>query len=189
MNILTLEEAYEQNQTKIKAIVQSRVSNFHDGEQIVQEVWKRICVGFTSYDQTRAFDSWAFRFCANGISDFYRKAYTDKEVSMSTILSNSDANDPYCEAAEDLLMYEQNPNKQIMVIDEIIIKEQQTKIHKAISKLPESIRYCIDSYYIYGNKVREIADELGLPIGTIKSRLRIGRERLVHLLADESIGE
>ncbi len=185
--MITLQEAYEQNETKIRAIVQSKVGNMHDGEQIIQEVWGRICAGFESYDQKRPFDSWAFRFCANGISDFYRKAYTSREVSMSSIFNNTESDqDPYAESMEDVLLYEQSPNKQKTAIDTAIMEEQRIRVHKAISKLPEAIRYCIDSYYIYGNKVKEIAEELNIPLGTVKSRLRIGRENLEYLLAEEN---
>ncbi len=186
-NMITLQEAYDQNEVKIKAIVQSKVSNFHDGEQIIQEVWGRICAGFASYDQTRPFDSWAFRFCANGISDFYRKAYTDREIPMSSLLRGEEnTDDVYAESLEDALLYEQSPNTQTTAIDDAIAQERRTKVHKAISNLPEAIRYCIDAYYIYGNKVKEIADELNIPTGTVKSRLRIGRERLAYLLSDEN---
>lgn len=185
--MITLQEAYEQNETKVRAIVQSKVSNLHDGEQIIQEVWGRICAGFESYDQKRPFDSWAFRFCANGISDFYRKAYTSREVSMSSILSNTESDqDPYAESIEDALLYEQSPNKQETSIEIAIKEEQRTRVHKAISKLPEAIRYCIDSYYIYGTKVKDIAGELEIPVSTVKSRLRIGRENLAYLLSDEN---
>ncbi len=185
-NMITLNEAYDQNKTKVKAIVQSRVSNYHDGEQIIQEVWKRVCVGFESYDQKRPFDSWAFRFCANAISDFYRRAYVSREVSMSTLSNtNSKEDDDYADNIEDLLLYEQSVNEQPTAIALIISGEKKLKVHKAISLLPEAIRYCIDSYYIYGNKVGEIAEELSIPANTVKSRLRIGRERLAYLLSDE----
>lgn len=188
--MITLQEAYEQNETKVRAIVQSKVSNLHDGEQIIQEVWGRICAGFESYDQKRPFDSWAFRFCANGISDFYRKAYTSREVSMSSLVASDSAeDDTYSENIEDALLYEQNPNTQNTAVDELILQERKLKVHKAISLLPESIRYCIDSYYIYGNKVNEIAEELELPSGTVKSRLRIGRERLKYLLSEENTND
>ena len=184
--MITLQEAYDQNETKVRAIVQSKVSNFHDGEQIIQEVWQRVCLGFKSYDQKRPFDSWAFRFCANAISDFYRKAYTTREISMSSLVSaDTPEDDTYSETVEDVLLYEQSPNKQTTAVEDLITQERKLKIHKAISLLPESVRYCIDSYYIYGNKVKEIAEELDLPVNTIKSRLRIGRERLAYLLQEE----
>jgi len=57
-------------------------------------------------------------------------------------------------------------------------------VWKAMQQLPEEQRETIALVYVEGLAYREAADVLGVPIGTVTSRLARGREALQSLLGD-----
>ena len=70
----------------------------------------------------------------------------------------------------------------------IIVTEQQRDtlaLRQALEQLPPEQNACIVMHYLEGWSVAEIAEALDIPDGTVKSRLRYGREQLSRLLGDE----
>lgn len=67
--------------------------------------------------------------------------------------------------------------------DVMIIAEETTQLGRAIAELPEKQRVLIERAYFGDLSHREIADETGLPLGTIKSRIRLALDRLRHSMS------
>lgn len=66
---------------------------------------------------------------------------------------------------------------------EVIALQQETEqLGQALAELPEKQRQLIQSAYFGDLSHREIAEQTGLPLGTIKSRLRLALERLRHTM-------
>jgi len=63
-------------------------------------------------------------------------------------------------------------------------REAQEAVRQAIEKLPISHRIVVVLFYLEGLALREIADILEIPEGTVKSRLHYARESLRGLLAE-----
>lgn len=59
------------------------------------------------------------------------------------------------------------------------------KIHAALAKLPEDQRKVLTLAFIEENPHAAVADMLGIPLGTVKSRIRLGLEKLRTLLAEQ----
>ena len=57
------------------------------------------------------------------------------------------------------------------------------EIHRIVNALPKEYRIPF-AMYVSGFKYREIAEKLGLPLGTVKSRIFFTRQRLQHDLKD-----
>lgn len=57
-------------------------------------------------------------------------------------------------------------------------------VRHALERLPEDQRRVVELAFWGGRTHFEIADELGLPAGTVKSRLRLARAKLVDLLGE-----
>ena len=67
-------------------------------------------------------------------------------------------------------------------------REQRALLKRAIDGLPDSHRVVIILYYLEGLSVNEVAYALGLPGGTVKSRLYYAREKLKEAIAEEQGG-
>ena len=57
-------------------------------------------------------------------------------------------------------------------------KEQRTAVRKAVANLPDKYKTPIILYYMEEMPLAEIAEVLGIPVGTVKSRLSAARKRL-----------
>ncbi len=66
--------------------------------------------------------------------------------------------------------------------DTIAARERAEQLWQAIDELPEKLRIVIVLAGIEGRDIPELALLLGLPQGTVKSRLFLGRQRLKELL-------
>jgi RNA polymerase sigma-70 factor, ECF subfamily len=58
------------------------------------------------------------------------------------------------------------------------------RVHRALAELPENERQVIELAYWGGRSQSEIADLLGIPLGTVKTRTRTGLARLAAVLED-----
>jgi RNA polymerase sigma factor (sigma-70 family) len=61
-----------------------------------------------------------------------------------------------------------------------VLKQETERLSKAISALPEKQRRLIQRAFYGDLSHRELAEETGLPLGTIKSRIRLALDRLRH---------
>ncbi|MDA0788589.1 MAG: sigma-70 family RNA polymerase sigma factor [Proteobacteria bacterium] len=57
------------------------------------------------------------------------------------------------------------------------------RLQRLLAELPEEQATTLVMSYVEGKSHKEIADEVGLPLGTVKSRIRIGFQRLQELVA------
>ena len=61
------------------------------------------------------------------------------------------------------------------------------EVRSALAKLPAEQRQSIELAYFGGLTYPEIAEKLGLPLGTVKSRLRLGLQKLQGLLENPNL--
>ncbi len=66
--------------------------------------------------------------------------------------------------------------------DVVSLQQESDKLTKAIAELPEKQKFLIEKAYFGELSHSEIADVTGLPLGTIKSRIRLALERLRHAM-------
>lgn len=71
-----------------------------------------------------------------------------------------------------------------VITPEADLTRQQThhRVHAAVAKLPESQREAVALFYLEELSVADVAERLGVPIGTVKSRLSAARDVLRRAL-------
>lgn len=72
---------------------------------------------------------------------------------------------------------------------EAAIRLTADRVRLALGDLPEEQRQVIDLAYLQGQTYREVAQSLGIPEGTAKSRIRVALRRLAGSLRSEMIDE
>jgi len=68
--------------------------------------------------------------------------------------------------------------------DDLMHGQQKTAVAAALSELPEDQRICIELSFMKGLSHGEIAEQLRLPLGTVKSRIRLAFGRLRNELGE-----
>lgn len=64
----------------------------------------------------------------------------------------------------------------------IAYQTNQQQLQNALKIIPDEQRICLEFAYFDGMTQQEIAKHLDLPLGTIKTRLRIGLSKLEYIL-------
>ncbi len=140
-------------------------ANQDSANDLVQECMLKALDNKEKFVHTQNFKGWMYTIMRNLFINNYRRAI--RETSM--IDDNYTISQQSMIEAEDADRFE-------YVYD---LKE----LHKVINAVPESMRKPF-LMYVSGFKYTEIAEKMGLPVGTIKSRLFFVRKRLQKDLKD-----
>jgi len=70
-------------------------------------------------------------------------------------------------------------------VDEAPHRDLQ-QLHVLLSELPSEQRQVVELAYFQGLKHSELAERLAIPLGTVKTRLRLGLQKLKRMLLDKS---
>ncbi|MDR1054650.1 MAG: sigma-70 family RNA polymerase sigma factor [Prevotellaceae bacterium] len=152
-------------------MVLKMMSNKTDAEDITLEIFFKAFRNIDSYNPEYAFSTWLFKIAQNTTIDFIRKRKNnlisidydvEDELSISEHILQSSILNP-----EETLIKEQ---------EEILIKELIIKMKPKYQRLIE-LRYFKEYAY------EEIAMELAIPIGTVKTQLFRAKAALGELLA------
>lgn len=68
-------------------------------------------------------------------------------------------------------------------VDILAVQQDSARLSEALATLPEAQRHLIERAYFGDLSHTEIASETGLPLGTIKSRIRLALDRLRHAMS------
>ncbi len=74
------------------------------------------------------------------------------------------------------------------VWDQVARNIDKEAIERVLAQIPQEQRHVIDLAYFGGYTHTEIAERVGVPLGTVKGRIRIGVEKLKRLLQERDAG-
>lgn len=164
----TLMEAHER---RMYAVALRMCNNREDAQDCLQEAMLRIYKSIGSFKGQSSFSTWAYRITMNTCLDELRKKKNKQNTSLDSLLdvgwSPTDGRNAPEETA--------------------IQSEVRATLHHAIQELPEDMRSAIVLRDIQGLAYDEIAQALDVNVGTVKSRISRGREKLRAKL--KNIGE
>jgi RNA polymerase sigma-70 factor (ECF subfamily) len=142
-------------------------------EDLVQEVFMKAFKNLATYSNEYAFSTWLYRIATNHTIDYLRK----KKLQTLSI------NDPY--KTKDGELEIQLPDETYATDKQVIKKERKKIVQDAITNLPEKYRAVIQLRHMDELTYDEIADELDLPLGTVKAHIFRARELLYKALIDK----
>jgi RNA polymerase sigma-70 factor (ECF subfamily) len=156
------EELYRRYTRPVLGLALRRLGDRGRAEDALQEAFAAIWRSATSYDPARGQGgAWLYTVARNAIVDGARKR---PEPPMDAPEKPSPEGGPDERAEASWLAW---------------------RVHSAIEVLPEHERPVIELAYWGGLSQSEIADFLGIPLGTVKTRTRSALARLADLLEDE----
>lgn len=147
------------------------VRNPDDSEDLTIESFDKAFRNLESYVPTHAFSTWLFRIATNNGIDFIRK----KRISTFS-LDQEIYNEKGDHYSMSFKSDTPDPEK------EIINEQAKQQIREIVSKLHPRYRQLIELRYFEELSYEEIAAQLQLPEGTIKSQLFRARNLLYHII-------
>ncbi|HAC15615.1 MAG TPA: hypothetical protein DCE78_06685 [Bacteroidetes bacterium] len=151
-------------------LIYSIVRQKEEAEDILQEVLHQIWTRSTFYDESKgSVYTWVSTMSRNKALDYLRsKSHknnlkTDKDPDFF-ILSNIESNglDP---------------------LEKTILNNRALILSEALSSIPDDQKLVLQIAYFEGCSQSEIAEKLGIPLGTVKTRMRQGLIKLESLLS------
>jgi len=79
------------------------------------------------------------------------------------------------------------PSPQREVWEEAWQQEQQSLLRTVLAQLPIEQRHVIELAYFGGYTHAEIAEQKHIPLGTVKGRMRLGLQKMKHLLQEKGL--
>lgn len=143
-----------------------------DAEDLVQETLLKAYKSFDRFETGTNAKAWLFKIMTNTFINTYRARQKE-----STSVSFDEIDDSYLHSQITGMSSESgNPEKDFFnkILDGDVVA--------AIEKLPEEFRMVVVLAFNEGFAYQEIADILGIQVGTVKSRLHRGRKILQKLL-------
>lgn len=140
-------------------------------EDVVQETFLQINLSAAGFDASRRFKPWLFTIAANKARDALRSRQRRRETSADAARSDSGELHSLVDWLPDAA---DGPETQIEV------DEQRRIVRAVIDDMPEHLREILLLGYYQRFPYKEIADTLGIPLGTVKSRLHAA---VVHFAA------
>lgn len=145
-----------------------------DAEDLVQEAYARAYRGFDGFQTGTNLRAWMFRILTNVyLTDYRRKRSEPSAVSTSQL-----------EDWQQVLIAGHSsaplPSVEAQVVDLI----PSPRVSQALRAIPQGLRTVVYLADVEGLPYQEIASLIGIPDGTVHSRLFRGRRRLRSLLED-----
>lgn len=143
-------------------------------DDVFQNTFLQVYLKLDSFDSSLSFHSWLYTIATNQAIDKLRKKGRHPTVSLDNSVPGSTGENPSTFGSL-LEGREPEPDEPLMV------EERNQMVQGLIDKLPNEHQTVIRMACFQRLKYREIADELDIPIGTVKSRLHAAFAKLRKL--------
>ena len=164
MSTIEFNAHFNQMTALLNAFAYNLTKNAEDSKDLFQETAFRALRNRDKFRQGTNFKAWLFTIMKNIFINDYRK-----KSKANTIIDSTD----------NLFYLNSGKNTVSNLAGSTILMKELTRM---IESLEDSIRIPFMMHY-YGYKYQEIAEELKLPLGTVKSRIFFARKELKEKLS------
>ncbi len=155
------------------------VKNKDDAEDLTIESFGKAFNNIESYSSNYAFSTWLFKIATNNGIDFLRSRKSQRNIiSIDRTDSDSDGS-----LGNKFSLVENEPNPE----EKMIAGQKEKLLRTILKKLHPDYRRILTLRYFDEFSYLEIADELNIPIGTVKARLFRSRELFISILKKHQI--
>ncbi|NJK80715.1 MAG: sigma-70 family RNA polymerase sigma factor [Chloroflexaceae bacterium] len=168
-----LSELVQSQQHYVYSIAMSVLKNPDDAADITQEAFIRLFRSLNQYHGESRFTTWLYRLVVNLCRDELRRR--GRQVS---VLHTDDS----AEEALDPLSLVADTDRWVDPAQSLDASELRDQVRQALDELEEHYRLVLTLYYFEEMKYIDIAEVLDIPLNTVKSHIRRGKERLAEIL-------
>jgi RNA polymerase sigma-70 factor (ECF subfamily) len=140
--------------------------NSDDTDDLIQEIFVKTFVNLNAYDPRYTFGQWIYTIAKNTFIDYVRKRRGD--------LSIDNTRGEYIRQPVSM-----TPNPE----ESIIIVQRQRQLEESLGKMPDKYRQLIELRFFKDLSYEEIAEQLELPMGTVKTQIHRARTQLCNLIS------
>ena len=150
------------------------VNNRDDADDLTIEAFGKAFKNLHQYTPDFAFSTWLFKIATNNCIDFIRRK-RKFTFSIDKSMENDSGQEMQFEIKSPMLDPEEN----------LIKKQKAILMRDVVDKLKPRYKRLVELRYFQERSYEEIADELKLPLGTVKAQLFRAREFLYQILKNQ----
>jgi RNA polymerase sigma-70 factor, ECF subfamily len=156
----------------VYSIAMSVLKNPEDAADLAQEAFMRLFRALPQYNGESRFTTWLYRLVVNLGRDELRRR--GRQVPVIPPIVDEEGQDGMASVADDDRWADPS-----LALDS---RELRDGVRQALAQLEEHYRLVLTLYYFDDMKYSDIAEVLDIPLNTVKSHIRRGKERLAALL-------
>ncbi|MDT3426180.1 RNA polymerase sigma-70 factor (ECF subfamily) [Paenibacillus forsythiae] len=150
-------QLYERTITEVYRTVRFLIGGSSDTDDVVQEIYMQMYRSLGQYDAARPFRPWLMGVVMRQIRAYRRRRWNHirliKKVQRSTTLDHDFSG-------------------------EVVDKVSYRPLIASVERLPYKLKQVVILHYLNEYSQEEIADALGIPLGTVKSRIHAALKKL-----------
>src|SRR5215468_9831322 len=160
---------------QITNYVYRMLDDYDRAVDLTQETFVRVWVNAARYQATYSFSTYIYKIAHNLAISELRQRKRRRTIPLPTFFSDKDSEEMEVEIED---------RKQVLADDAMISDERRQAVARAIASLPEKYRAALVLCDLEEKSYEEISEVLGLPVGTVKSRINRARNLLKEKLRD-----
>lgn len=168
-------ELVRRYQNQITNYVYRMLNDYDRAVDLAQETFVRVYTSAERYQATYSFSTYIYRIAHNLAISELRQRKRRRLIPFPTFFSDKDSEEIEVEIED---------KRQVLADDSMIADERRLAVQKAIASLPEKYRAALVLCDIEEKSYEEISEVLGLPVGTVKSRINRARNLLKDKLKE-----
>ncbi|MDR0969055.1 MAG: sigma-70 family RNA polymerase sigma factor [Lentimicrobiaceae bacterium] len=146
-------------------------NNHYDAEDLTIEAFGKAFKNLSNYTTEYAFSTWLYRIATNNCIDFIRKSKRIPIADQMDLLDENRNN-----------IVENMSSEELTPEEDIINKQKINRMRQLVESLKPHYRTLIEMRYFDELSYEEIAEQLNIPLGTVKARLFRARDLLYNIL-------
>jgi RNA polymerase sigma-70 factor (ECF subfamily) len=159
----------------VYSIAMSVLKHPDDAADLTQEAFLRLFRALPQYNGESRFTTWLYRLVVNLGRDELRRR--GRQVPVLSPTPDDDTQDPLGSVADD--------DRWSDPAQALESQELRAHVHQALNQLEEHYRLVLTLYYFDDMKYTDIADIMDIPLNTVKSHIRRGKERLADIMTSQ----
>jgi RNA polymerase sigma-70 factor (ECF subfamily) len=141
-------------------------------DDVFQETFMQLYVSRDTFDQSKPLRPWLFTIAANKAKDALRRKQRVDSTNLGSMFDSEE------HSIDDVLNTLDHDDR--MPYDDLIREETAAAVKQVIARMPVKLREILILAYFHKFPYAEIAGILGIPVGTVKSRLHIAVNRFAE---------
>lgn len=170
-----LNELVISQQQYVYSIAMSVLHHPEDASDLTQEAFIRLFRSIRQYNGESRFTTWLYRLVVNLGRDELRRR--GRQVPEMHGPSDDDDLDPVTLIVDD---HDERDPQQALELAEI-----RRMLDECLDQLDPQYRLVLTMFYFHDKKYNDIAEVMGIPLNTVKSHIRRGKERMFELMHEK----
>lgn len=177
------EELVHRYEAELYSYLRNYLGDAQMAEDTFQTTFLQIHLKCEQFEEGRKVRPWLYTVATNQAIDAQRRNRRHRMASLDRCCTGGGQEDEEGGALMNLL-----DSAEIDPGDQFQMAEEGQYVREAVDQLPDVLRQVVLLVYYQGMKYREAAQVLGVPVGTVKSRLHAAISKLNDCLALTLIG-